>query len=79
MVAEHLARQPDARQATSLKGGDLGLRATFGLSFDELDSAGRATGVAPTCVQLIDACVLLESQHEPLVQRNIKRANTFDV
>ena len=67
VVAENLARQPHAGESAAFEGGDFGLRLPLRLAGDELDAAGRAARVAAARMELIDAGILFEGEHQSLV------------
>src|ERR1051326_620094 len=72
MVTEHLTAQAHAAEAADLQHALLCGGHHFRLTGYELDSAGRATSIAATCVQLINARLIHEGQHQTLVFWNLK-------
>ena len=62
LTREAYAAEPFRRQHVALGDGHL-----VGLAFDELDAAGGAAGVAAARMQLIDAGILLEREHQAFV------------
>src|SRR5262245_58797338 len=60
VIAEHLAAQPNTRQAARREHVSFGGGHTIGFAANELDAAGRATRVAAASVELIDPGILLE-------------------
>src|SRR5262245_52865138 len=78
VIAQHLARQPDADRP--LGGEYLSLRHghASGLAGDELDPARRASSVAATRVQDVHLRVLFDRKHEALAILDINRSKSFD-
>src|SRR5687768_14938512 len=79
MVAQDLAAQPDSRQTSGCQHVPLGDRHLVWLRLYKFDSASGATSVSATGMQLIDPRILLESQHQSLALRNLKRPYTFHI
>ena len=78
VIAEDLAREPDAGQPAL--GEPLLFRrgVTGRLSLDELHAACRAAGISSARVQDIDLRVLLDCEHEALFCGHVERAVSVD-
>jgi hypothetical protein len=78
VVAEDLAAQPDACEPPRCENGSLGIGHCGWLACHEFDSASRTACIAAAGMQLIDACLVGQGQHEPLACRHLERANAID-
>src|SRR5262245_39749474 len=72
VVAEDLTTETHAGQAPRRQHLLFGLGHLVRFARDELDAAGGAAGVAAAGVQLIDAGLVLQRQHQPLVGRHLE-------
>ncbi len=78
VVAEDLARQPDAGGPLGGEHGLLGHGHRVRLSLDELHATGRAPGVAPAGVQDVDLRVLFNGEHQALAILDVYRSKSLD-
>jgi hypothetical protein len=66
-IANNLAAEADSRQSARRKHVALGNRHPIGLAMQELNTACRATRMAPASMQLVDPRILFKSQDEALI------------
>jgi hypothetical protein len=78
VIAQDLTREADAGHAFGGEDGALGFGHGRGFPVDELDTAGRAAGVAAARVQLIDLRILLEGQDEALALFHVNGPKPFN-
>jgi len=78
VIAEDLTAQPDSSKPPRRENCSLGFCHRRGLARNELHSASCAASVAATGMQLIDACLVSQSQNQALACRHIELSDTFD-
>ena len=72
VFAQNLAREPDTGRLFTCQRGRLSLGEQRRLTCDELDPTRRATRATAAAMQLIDARILLEREHQTLVERDFE-------